>query len=114
MRRYYSFIQLIAVCFLLATIFFSACNNNKKANTPQLLDINNVTVNLPNAKGVELVQGYCASCHSLRYIEIQPNLTKAAWKKIVKKMVGAYGCPIKDTNTVAQIIDYLATVKGKS
>ena len=114
MKKKHLPIQLIILfCF---AVFFSYCNSSdKKVNAVpgQIVDINNITVNLPKTDGVELVERNCASCHSLRYIEIQPNLPKASWKKIVKKMVGSYGAPIKDTTVINQIIDYLVNVKGK-
>lgn len=113
MNTYLRPVPGFAVLFsLLFTIIVSSCTTQAVPAQP-VVDINNVTVNLPQAKGVELVQQNCASCHTLRYIEIQPDLPKPAWKKIVKKMVDKFGAPIKDTNVVNQIIDYLATVKGK-
>ncbi len=108
------YISLFLCCF----VFLTCCNN--EAVKPKIItpaetssDINNVTVALPDAKGVDLVTTNCATCHSLRYIEMQPDMTKKGWDKIVKKMVKNYGAPISDTVVINQIIDYLATIKGK-
>lgn len=77
------------------------------------IDINKVIVLLPEAKGIDLVNANCMTCHSLRYIEMQPDMSKKGWDKIVKKMVKMYGAPISDTLVVNQIVDYLVTIKGK-
>lgn len=108
---------MIAGIFLLLTLLFSSCNNEEEsteAKTPEkVTDLYEVNVTLPPAEGVKLVEANCVACHSLRYIEMQPDMPKASWEKIVKKMVATYGAPINDTNTVHQIVDYLAAVKGK-
>ena len=102
---------------LLIAFFIFSCNPGTETNTAptttSAIDINVVKVALPYSKGVELVEANCLTCHSLRYIETQPELSKKAWDKIVKKMIKNYGAPISDTTVINQIIDYLATVKGK-
>lgn len=114
MKTILNSLPVLLICFIL----FISCNSKdeKIKITPPIetaTDIGNVTVSLPNATGVDLVTSNCATCHSLRYIEMQPDMTKKAWDKIVKKMVKNYGAPISDTTIVNQIIEYLATVKGK-
>lgn len=114
-------INLIYSCFILWIIIFnSSCNSKNEINnvaevaiaTEPAIDINKVTVALPYFSGVDLVETNCGTCHSLRYIETQPDMTKEAWAKIVKKMVKNYGAPISDTTVINQIVDYLASVKG--
>jgi cytochrome c5 len=107
------------VLFLAGLIFSCKAPDEKKkgvsndsGEVQSAIDIKDVKVSLPYAKGVDLVESNCRTCHSLRYIEIQPNMTHKAWDKIVKKMVKNYGAPISDTLVVNQIIDYLATIKG--
>jgi sulfite dehydrogenase (cytochrome) subunit A len=68
---------------------------------------------IPKNSNADLIAANCVACHSLRYIEMQPDLPRAGWEKIVKKMVKTFGTPISDTLVVAQIIDYLYNVKGK-
>ncbi len=111
MKRNYFIYFYVFICFVL--VIFSWYSVRKKTIPIQVKDLSEITVQLPDSNGVKLVQANCVTCHSLRYIQIQPNITKAAWKKIVKKMVVNYGAPIQDTNTVNQIITYLATIKGK-
>ncbi len=115
MKIKFLILPLIATGFLF--FIFSCDNKEEKVKTippvETATDISNVTVALPDSKGVDLVNSNCATCHSLRYIETQPDMPKKAWDKIVKKMVKNYGAPISDTTVVNQIIEYLATVKGK-
>lgn len=114
-------IKLIYSGFILWIIIFnSSCNSKNEINNATsipialepAIDISNVTVALPYFSGVDLVETNCGTCHSLRYIETQPDMTNEAWGKIVKKMVKNYGAPISDTIVINQIVDYLANVKG--
>lgn len=107
----------IAMLIMFAIFIFSCNNKNEKAseqitNTETAVDLNAVSVSLPAGKGLELVQANCVPCHSLRYIEMQPNLPRKAWEKTVTKMVKTFSAPI-DSITSAAIVDYLVAVKGK-
>ena len=75
-------------------------------------DISEVVVVLPEAEGKELVEMSCVLCHSLRYIEMQPLMSRKSWEKTVAKMITVYGAPVRDSATAAQIVDYLARIKG--
>jgi cytochrome c5 len=75
-------------------------------------DISEVIVTLPEAEGKELVEISCVPCHSLRYIEMQPALSKKAWEKTVTKMIKIYGAPVRDSISAAKIVEYLAHIKG--
>jgi mono/diheme cytochrome c family protein len=58
----------------------------------------------------EFIAG-CASCHSPRYITMQPPFTRHQWEATVSKMAKAYGAPI-DEEQVRAIVDYLETIDG--
>ncbi|MSQ79966.1 MAG: cytochrome c [Flavobacteriaceae bacterium] len=75
-------------------------------------NLNDVTVNLPEAPGKDLVIRHCITCHSLRYIEMQPNFSEKAWQKTVDKMRKNFGAPIPEKDAAA-IVKYLVRVKGK-
>ena len=75
-------------------------------------DISEVVVALPEAEGKELVEMSCVPCHSLRYIEMQPAMSKKAWEKTVTKMIKIYGAPVRDSASAAEIVDYLVHIKG--
>ena len=57
-------------------------------------------------EGRELVASYCNTCHSTRYITMQPPLPAATWDAEVNKMVKTFGQPIPP-DAVAKIIAYL-------
>jgi hypothetical protein len=58
--------------------------------------------------GGEEVQSYCTTCHSTRYITMQPPLPPETWAAEVNKMVKVMGQPIpEDVQPV--IIKYLQT-----
>ena len=54
------------------------------------------------------VQIYCNSCHSPRYITMQPPLPAATWEAEVNKMNKAMGAAIPE-DAVKKIISYLQT-----
>jgi hypothetical protein len=58
--------------------------------------------------GRQDVQIYCNTCHSPRYIPMQPPLPAATWEDEVNKMNKAYGAGIPE-NTAKKIVAYLQT-----
>jgi len=58
--------------------------------------------------GRQDVQIYCNTCHSPRYITMQPPLPAATWEAEVSKMNKAYGAGIPE-DTTRKIIAYLQT-----
>jgi hypothetical protein len=56
--------------------------------------------------GLQDVQIYCNTCHSPRYITMQPPLAAATWEAEVNKMNKAFGAGIPDDAT-QKIILYL-------
>lgn len=77
------------------------------------VDLADVTVILPEMKGKELVEHTCITCHSLRYIEMQPRMTEKSWEKTVTKMIKIYGAPVHDSADATAIVQYLVAEKGK-
>ena len=63
---------------------------------------------LAGGPGREEVQSYCSTCHSTRYITMQPPLPPETWTTEVNKMVKVMGQPIpEDVQPV--IVKYLQT-----
>jgi hypothetical protein len=62
----------------------------------------------PSGDGVSEVKAYCNTCHSPRYIAMQPPLPAAVWAGEVNKMVNTYGASIPD-DSKQKIIQYLQT-----
>jgi hypothetical protein len=61
---------------------------------------------LASGDGLQDVQIYCNTCHSPRYITMQPPLPAATWEAEVNKMNKTFGAAIPDENT-QKIILYL-------
>lgn len=56
-------------------------------------------------------QGYCAVCHGVEYIPMQPKLSRAQWAATVTKMIKAFGAPIPQEDA-DKITNYLGTAYG--
>lgn len=61
---------------------------------------------LTPGEGRQDVQIYCNTCHSLRYITMQPPLPAATWEAEVNKMNKAFGAGIPEENA-KKILLYL-------
>jgi len=61
---------------------------------------------LAPGEGREAVESYCSTCHSTRYITMQPPLSPDVWAAEVNKMVNVMGQPIPD-DVKPVIIKYL-------
>jgi mono/diheme cytochrome c family protein len=60
----------------------------------------------PPGAGRQEVEAYCNTCHSPRYITMQPPFPAQTWADEVHKMIKAYGASIPDDAT-QRIIQYL-------
>jgi hypothetical protein len=63
-------------------------------------------VDLVPGEGLQDVQIYCNTCHSPRYITMQPPLSAGTWEAEVTKMNKTFGAAIPEENT-QRIILYL-------
>ena len=69
-------------------------------------------IDLKKAPGLDVVEGNCASCHSLDYIQMNsPFLNAAGWDAEVAKMIKFFGAPISDADAKT-IADYLKANYG--
>jgi len=69
-------------------------------------------IQLKDAPGRDKVEGNCAACHSLDYIQMNsPFMNAAAWDAEVNKMIKAMGAPISDADAKA-IKEYLTKNYG--
>ena len=57
------------------------------------------TAELAPGDGLQDVQIYCNTCHSPRYITMQPPLPAATWEAEVNKMNKVFGAAIPDDST---------------
>ncbi|MGI8526369.1 MAG: cytochrome c [Pseudolabrys sp.] len=64
-------------------------------------------VQLKKAPGLDKLEGNCAACHSLDYVQMNsPGYNAGFWDAEVTKMIKVYGAPIEDTDAKA-IVEYL-------
>jgi mono/diheme cytochrome c family protein len=69
-------------------------------------------IDLKKAPGRDVVEGNCAACHSLDYIEMNsPFLNAAGWDAEVNKMIKLFGAPISEADAKT-IADYLKANYG--
>jgi mono/diheme cytochrome c family protein len=66
--------------------------------------------NLPPGPGREAFAVNCLSCHSTRYITMQPKMTAVKWEESVRKMMKTYAAPIAE-DQVQPIVQYLMAAK---
>ena len=112
-------IFIITFILLLILSVASSCHdetNHQYVQNPfaanEVIDITDVEVHFPTGPGYDEFKAGCITCHSLRYIEMQPDFPKKTWETIVSKMVKNFGAPIPDS-TAMKIVEYLVNVKGK-
>jgi mono/diheme cytochrome c family protein len=118
--KYMFFLLWSAVALTLSCLTGCASKEEQKQPGEKLIkDVYDTQVDLPDAEGAELfTQGAeafkanCITCHSLRYIQMQPDFPEETWQKIVDKMVKSFGAPIPDSTSKA-IVRYLMAIKGK-
>ena len=92
----------------------SQLGNLQQASNPQQSSDSNYQVSAYPVPTPELVTGdgaqevriYCSSCHSPRYITMQPPLPDVTWEAEVTKMNKAFGAAIPDA-TSRKIVAYL-------
>ena len=65
-------------------------------------------LDLAAGDGRQYIQIHCNTCHSPRYITMQPPMPAADWESEVNKMIKTYGANIPE-DAVAKIIAYLQT-----
>jgi len=102
--------------FLTICVFLASCEPEKVKTK-----ITEPVVNLPEALAYPLEMDMsknatefianCQTCHTPRYIEMQPDFPRKTWTKIVDKMIHSYGAQI-DSVTAVKIVDYLVWVQG--
>jgi cytochrome c5 len=64
-------------------------------------------IQLRDAPGRDVTTAFCATCHSLDYIQMNAAvLDRAGWEKSVRKMMDRFGAPIPDEDA-RKIVEYL-------
>ncbi len=109
---------------LIIIVLFSMCaccclscseSNNKNENpvASAPAGLYSIITKLPEAPGYASFQNNCISCHSARYVQMQPDLSEKSWTALVTKMQKSFGAPVPDSS-VKEIVQYLVAIRGKS
>jgi mono/diheme cytochrome c family protein len=77
-----------------------------QAGTVKSIELPHFAEDLPAGPERELFASRCLSCHSTRYIAMQPLVPAAKWEENVKKMAKTYAAPIGE-DEVPRIVQYL-------
>lgn len=67
-----------------------------------------VAPKLAEGEGRAETESFCATCHSTRYITMQPPLPAATWEVEMNKMIKTFGARIPEA-TAKKITSYLQT-----
>jgi mono/diheme cytochrome c family protein len=97
----------------LDTPFSNATDNSSAAAATAVrhLTLPHFEPNMPTAPGRDEFMRACVSCHSARYVSVQPPFSRRQWEETVRKMITAYGAPA-DEFQAGKIIDYLYAIDG--
>ncbi len=105
------------IFFLLCFVLFIASCTEEKSDKQKLTDKEKTRADIEsmftNAPGEEVYKANCITCHSLKYVDMQPPFPRMTWEKTVDKMIKSFGAPIPDS-TAKVIVEYLMAVKGKN
>jgi hypothetical protein len=102
---------------IIASVILFSCGKREEIKmktvevVAELPEATSYPVELDMSKYAEDFVANCQTCHTPRYIEMQPVLSRKTWEKIVDKMIHSYGAPI-DSMAATRIVNYLVWVKG--
>ena len=117
MKYFRRYVRLHFLLYVLTVMMVAiACNNNGTESTPAMIettDLNAIRTELPNAPGYDVFKTNCTSCHSARYVQMQPEFPEKTWTAIVTKMQKSFGAPVSDSSA-KEIVRYLVAIKGKT
>jgi cytochrome c5 len=108
-----SAITAVTILILIATAA-AAQDTIKKASegdSVRSITLPEPRIELREGEGRLKTESYCNICHSVDYITMQPNFSKAQWTATVVKMIKVFGAPIpqEDADTIA---NYLGIAYG--
>jgi len=102
---------LLTVLLALPAPALAQRNEKGDSSTVYAINLPDVPVTLKEGAGRELVTRYCAICHTLGYIPLQPGFSQQKWAGIVHKMMRVYGAPVPKEDA-PKIIEYLGSYYG--
>lgn len=76
----------------------------------QSIELPRFMPHLPEGPGREAFASACLSCHSTRYIAMQPLVPQPKWEENIKKMIKTYGAPIAE-DQVTPLAQYVMAMQ---
>ena len=107
MKTFFRFLLPLLVLPLFATSVRCA----DVASSLHSITLPNFEPELPVAPGRKAFVAACVSCHSARYVFMQPKFPQKQWEETVGKMIKVYGAHLS-TNQLHEIVGYLVAVNG--
>jgi len=106
-------VAALAAVFSVATPAQQASSETESSTSNQVHSISlpQYSPDVPPGPGRDAFRNSCLSCHSARYVTMQPHFSKQVWTNEVQKMITAYGAPIAPKDKDA-IVDYLVSIRG--
>jgi hypothetical protein len=80
--------------------------------TVHSIELPQIYTELKAGYGREKVEALCGICHSLDYIAMQPQFSRAQWTAVVNKMIKVMGAPISEDDA-GIIVNYLVKDYGQ-
>lgn len=111
--RHYTFLAILLIGFACLIAQSSAFAQNSPHSSHRSIQLTSQKIKLPFGNAVfpggeaaEVVNSHCLMCHSKDFIDAQPPLSLAAWKKEVDKMRTVYACPLRadQAESVAEFV----------
>lgn len=107
--------KIIVIAMLVAAAFLVQ-HHAPIAQAEEMGPVHTITLptippDLKEGAGKDKTMVFCAICHSVDYISMQPRLPAKNWDALVQKMIKVFGAPIteEDAKTISS---YLAAQYG--
>ena len=103
MMRKLLFIGIGAYAFLM---YLSSCGDKAKPlPTATIVSIEDYKTQMEEVEGYEDFEANCVTCHSLRYIEMQPDFPRKTWDAIVHKMIKNFGSGVTNMDRISILVN---------
>lgn len=109
MKRALALVVLALSCAMVAAS--SRTLRAEEKETVHSIELPTIVFDLAEGPNRDQTMVYCAVCHAVDYIPMQPKLSRAQWTATVTKMIKAYGAPIPQEDA-DRIVDYLCAAYG--
>jgi cytochrome c5 len=88
--------KTLAILVMSAIIVAAGLAYAASESTVHSITLPKVPTELKAGPGKDTTEKYCAICHSLDYITMQPQFPEKTWAAIVTKMIKVMGAPIPE------------------